>query len=103
VEVVASEFIATGKFTVVSAPEYEAATKDQNAVGIVIVLAHGGVPEMLPPDFEIENRVTPPRRCNENRLLYESAIACIKRTHHHCRRLSMDSDARLPLMLHFNA
>jgi len=39
VEVVTSEFIATGNFTVVSAPENEAATKDQDTIGIVIVLA----------------------------------------------------------------
>ena len=39
VEVVNSEFIATGNFSVVSAPHEAAATKDQEASGIAIVLA----------------------------------------------------------------
>jgi hypothetical protein len=40
VEVVIAEFIATGDFTVVSAPADVAATKDPQAPGIVIVIAH---------------------------------------------------------------
>jgi hypothetical protein len=38
VEVVPSEFIATGNFTVISVPEDAATTKDQDAPGILIVL-----------------------------------------------------------------
>jgi len=39
VEVVVTEFIATGNFTVVSAPSDAAATKDPDAPGIIIVLS----------------------------------------------------------------
>ena len=39
VEVVTTDFIATGDFTIISAPEDAAAAKDQDAPGIVIVLA----------------------------------------------------------------